>query len=962
METIEVRSKSYVIKWVDAVERSTIHYEIKPLRKSINFTVYTYKEGENPFEHDRSTASLRLSSLNLAEAKKGTSTPSSVASSAGHISLEQKLENAHLVKYQDLGRLNGDELSKGEITVSKANIYAFVFDNTFSKTTGKKVLFSQYSDHERRDSRNSISIDNFSHSTSLQANENVSFYNNRKSSSTSSLSYRKKSTEQATSIKFDIPELQKEDDIIRVKGGKYIQGFLLKKRRKKTGKNFNKRFFTLNFKYGILNYYLNDKSKHVRGNMFIKFVGITADTKTRVIVLDSGLEIWTLKATSDEDFQTWVNAFNLIKQQGTTDNDSFMDHNLSFRTLEDRELDDTSIGDDSTRDLIRDLEILQNKLEGIKSYSASLSASLETHPSLGDRVSSSSTVATSSTTVSRKSSFWRKKRSESPTNGDMESLQVPKNGRSQSSLKLSKDLHGEIVEASNMVMQLVSQQQFKARNREQGKRGVSGNSAITTAANSVFSQEFFDANDYVNELNSGVLMINNNDSDFLASHEDLINSPVSVVSEEEEEEEEEDIEEEESIVSENLSSSDEMEDTHIENIETPQISFETDLYPLTEITSAVPRRADISPSHGSPPSILSFVRKNIGKDLSTISMPVTANEPLTMLQKYSEILEYCTILHPLMDSDLNNGERILKVAVFATTYLSSLRCKERNNRKPFNPLLGETFELVREDLGMRLICEKVCHRPQVFAMFADSEHWTFQYSPSPAQKFWSKNAEVINKGIAKLTFKKTGEVYQWIQPTTLLKNIIAGEKYTEPSSSMTISSSTGQKAVVEFKQGGMFSGRSEDLTIKAMDSNNKTLPSEVTGTWTEKLTLKLNGSSPQTVWNCGSLVSNFNKKYGFTEFAASLNEMTSIEEGKLAPTDSRFRPDLKEYEIGNIEELELLKLKLEQDQRDRRNKGEDFIPQFFYKVNEERYDIKKGSENYWERRKTGNWDGLIKLW
>ena len=40
--------------------------------------------------------------------------------------------------------------------------------------------------------------------------------------------------------------------------------------------------------------------------------------------------------------------------------------------------------------------------------------------------------------------------------------------------------------------------------------------------------------------------------------------------------------------------------------------------------------------------------------------------------------------------------------------------------KPFNPLLGETFEMDRsDDLGFRLISEQVSHHPPMLAMHAE---------------------------------------------------------------------------------------------------------------------------------------------------------------------------------------------------------------------------------------------------
>ena len=84
-------------------------------------------------------------------------------------------------------------------------------------------------------------------------------------------------------------------------------------------------------------------------------------------------------------------------------------------------------------------------------------------------------------------------------------------------------------------------------------------------------------------------------------------------------------------------------------------------------------------------------------------MPVSANEPLSFLQRIAEQLEYSELLDEAASAPLDNGERLLYIAAFAVSAFSSARVKERAIRKPFNPLLGETYELVREDKGIILL-------------------------------------------------------------------------------------------------------------------------------------------------------------------------------------------------------------------------------------------------------------------
>lgn len=88
------------------------------------------------------------------------------------------------------------------------------------------------------------------------------------------------------------------------------------------------------------------------------------------------------------------------------------------------------------------------------------------------------------------------------------------------------------------------------------------------------------------------------------------------------------------------------------------------------------------------------------QDLSNISLPVTTNEPISALQRIAEELEYTELLDRAVAAS-DPIERLTLVGVFAiSTYGGN---KYRVTRKPFNPLLGETFEWIRPDKGEKCL-------------------------------------------------------------------------------------------------------------------------------------------------------------------------------------------------------------------------------------------------------------------
>jgi hypothetical protein len=368
-----------------------------------------------------------------------------------------------------------------------------------------------------------------------------------------------------------------------------------------------------------------------------------------------------------------------------------------------------------------------------------------------------------------------------------------------------------------------------------------------------------------------------------------------------------------------------------------------------------------------PPSLIGFLRKNVGKDLSTISMPVSANEPISLLQRAAEQLEYSELLDSAA-SATDGVERLIYVTAFAIASLSGVRAKERSIRKPFNPMLGETFELIREDKGFRFVSEKVSHRPVQLALYAESNDWAFTHSPLPSQKFWGKSSELLTDGKARVHLHPSGETLSWSSATSFLRNILAGEKYVEPVGAMAVvNETTGQKAVVTFKVKGMFAGRSEELTAQTFDAHGQELPLGLNGNWVNSVQLTEHGTvTKKTIWSAGSLVDQASKHYGLTSFAAALNEVTDIERGKLPPTDSRLRADQILLEQGNHSEAEEVKTQLEERQRARRKemeyKGEEWRPRWFTRLEigeEVVWKLKTGKDGYWEERAKGKWTDVV---
>ena len=108
-------------------------------------------------------------------------------------------------------------------------------------------------------------------------------------------------------------------------------------------------------------------------------------------------------------------------------------------------------------------------------------------------------------------------------------------------------------------------------------------------------------------------------------------------------------------------------------------------------------------------SVWKIIKDSIGKDLSKITLPVFLNEPISMLQKFIEFMEYDELIRKA-SVEADPQLRLLYVAAFS---ISQYKSASNRVAKPFNPLLGETFEFRTPRYDC--ICEQVSHHPPISA-------------------------------------------------------------------------------------------------------------------------------------------------------------------------------------------------------------------------------------------------------
>ncbi|XP_020263738.1 oxysterol-binding protein-related protein 2A-like isoform X2 [Asparagus officinalis] len=359
-------------------------------------------------------------------------------------------------------------------------------------------------------------------------------------------------------------------------------------------------------------------------------------------------------------------------------------------------------------------------------------------------------------------------------------------------------------------------------------------------------------------------------------------------------------------------------------------------------------------------SLWSIIKDNVGKDLTRICLPVYFNEPLSSLQKCFEDLEYSYLLDRAYEYGKmgNSVMRMLNIAAFAVSGYAST---EGRPCKPFNPLLGETYEADFPEKGLRFFSEKVSHHPMLIACHCEGRGWRFWGDSNVRSKFWGRSIQLDPLGVLTLEFDD-GEIFQWSKVTTSIYNLILGKIYCDHHGTMSIQGNRQYSCKLKFKEQSLLDRNPRQVQGFVEDTMGNKVAALI-GKWDDSMyyitgddvsKTKLSTENATLLWKRNKPPEN-PTRYNLSSFAITLNELTPNLQGKLPPTDSRLRPDQRYLENGEYEKAFAEKLRLETRQRMSRKLQENgWKPRWFQK------DDKTGTfryiGGYWEARDRKKWE------
>ena len=382
--------------------------------------------------------------------------------------------------------------------------------------------------------------------------------------------------------------------------------------------------------------------------------------------------------------------------------------------------------------------------------------------------------------------------------------------------------------------------------------------------------------------------------------------------------------------------------------------FYDPLYDYPKRTSLPVKKLD----HGF--NVWKVFKSAVGKDLSRFGVPVYFNEPISSLQKFCEPFQYAHLLNTAA-KEPNPYIRLAKSACFC---IGQFVINNGRQAKFFNPLLYETYEYVDNEQNFRYMSEQVSHHPAISAYYAEGDGWNIFANTNSIIKFIiTGRLEVNALGRTYITYENYNDVNSFTKPKVITRNLIIGTIDIDVEGKFEVTNEMGD--ICEVDMIPSTSGQKGNLHGKIKDINGD-VKFLLEGNWTDNIYIINNETKEKTIiWRI--IPSKGKEDFYYQPYTFDLNNLTEEMKKALPPTDSRFRPDQRLMEYQEIDKAGDEKHRLEEEQRARAKqyKKDGFIPKPLYF--DETYDdltgelIYKYKGNYWDMRNNHQFENLPKI-
>eukprot|EP01064_Diplonema_japonicum_P026758 TRINITY_DN382_c4_g1_i1.p1 TRINITY_DN382_c4_g1~~TRINITY_DN382_c4_g1_i1.p1 ORF type:complete len:382 (+),score=60.07 TRINITY_DN382_c4_g1_i1:66-1211(+) len=321
-----------------------------------------------------------------------------------------------------------------------------------------------------------------------------------------------------------------------------------------------------------------------------------------------------------------------------------------------------------------------------------------------------------------------------------------------------------------------------------------------------------------------------------------------------------------------------------------------------------------------------------GKDLVSVSMPVTLCEPASFLERmcrgWVTMPSYCKAI---LDTKCEIERMKLVVAMVVSGLHKNLNCK-----KPFNPVLGETYEATFED-GSHIHVEQTSHHPPVssWEVHSHDNTWKFTGTAKWSGYFAGNAVKGGQQGVNCLEFSD-GYRVEWVLPNIHVSGVLSGNRILDhvgaiefkDNSTPSYTCKVGfgdQRKLVEWMQdsGKWIAGALTGGWLSGGQAEAKVQDDELTG---EIFLTPCSGNAEKKVV-VATVMGSWLKGVDFQDQGTEVlkrywekdNTLVTLIDNDLPanvlPTDSRLRKDISHLKENNLDAAQEHKEEIENRQR-----------------------------------------------
>ena len=309
------------------------------------------------------------------------------------------------------------------------------------------------------------------------------------------------------------------------------------------------------------------------------------------------------------------------------------------------------------------------------------------------------------------------------------------------------------------------------------------------------------------------------------------------------------------------------------------------------------------------------------------SLPILYNEPISMLQKQCEKFYYSNLLKEASNEKINKE---LKICYLIGFICGELSLNINRYLKPFNPILGETFEFFDNERQFRYFSEQVSHNPVITAYMCESKDFVYfgDTRMKSSFKVFKGALEILFTNKTHILFKNTQDKFVFNKPKVYLSGIINGIPKYDYEGEVVIEyvNNNKIKGVVNFYEGK--NKKNNEVSVDGIIYNDSKIIYRIKGNWNERIYYFCEGKENEEIdiWKINKdelYLNNTFKNYNLPSYSLNLNYINDDLKNILPKSDSRLRPDQREYELGNIDEAIKLRQIIEDNQRSRHKQFEE---------------------------------------